>query len=206
MLRIAALIALVTLPGSIILEGWRDQARGRAPARRTITTVTCAADLGTGAKSGRRFCDVVIAKASSQSVTMVIPPHTGASTLRFDLHNRFTVPLGAPNPEQAFSRNAAMVAVVRSTGETIAHAAVVGEFRTAQDLFDRISGVGPGGLKAVAPGPAEPYEVTVPSTVSAIGITGVRVEVTTRAGRAIHDVEGRPVAIVSNLRIDYTPR
>jgi hypothetical protein len=183
-----------------------DQRAARPPARRTTTVVKCASDLGQGAKSGRQFCDVLITKAGAESVVMAIPPHTGPATLRFDLHNRFTVPLGPPDPGQAFARNAAVVAIRRSTGEEIRRAAVAGEFRTVQDLFDRIVGAGPGGVKAVAPGPVEAYEVTIPPTVTAITIAGVRVDVTTRDGRATHDREGVPVAIVSNLRIEYVPR
>ena len=113
--------------------------RGRAAARKTTTAAKCASDLGMGAKSGRQFCDVLITKAGAESVSMVLPPHNGAATLKFDLHNRFTVPLGTPDPAVAFARNAAMVVVKRSTGELIARAAVAGEFRTVQDLFDRIS-------------------------------------------------------------------
>jgi hypothetical protein len=180
--------------------------RGRAAARKTTTAVKCASDLGMGAKSGRQFCDVLITKAGAESVTMTLPPHNGTATLKFDLHNRFTVPLGTPDPAVAFARNSAMIVVKRSTGEPISRAAVAGEFRTVHDLFDRISGTGPGGVKAVAPGPAVSYEITIPSTVTAISIAGVSLEVTTRSARATRDSEGIPVAIVSNLRIEYVPR
>jgi hypothetical protein len=183
-----------------------DQRATKAPARRTTTAVTCSSDLGRGAKSARQFCDVLISKAGAESVVMAIPPHSGAATLRFDLHNRFVVPLGRSDPGAAFSRNSAIVAVLRSTGEQISRAAVAGEFRTVEDLFDRISGAGPGGVKAVAPGPAEAYQVEIPPTVSSISLVGVRVDVLTRAGQATHEREGIPVAIVSNLRIEYTPR
>jgi hypothetical protein len=180
--------------------------RGKAAARRTTTTAKCASDLGMGAKSGRQFCDVLITKAGAESVTMPLPAHNGTATLKFDLHNRFIVPLGTPDPAVAFARNAALIVVKRSTGEPLARAAVSGEFRTLQDLFDRISGGGPGNVKAVAPGPAVPYEITIPSTVTGITIAGVSVEVTTRSTRGMRDNEGTPVAIVSNLRIEYTPR
>ena len=180
--------------------------RASRPVRRTTTTAKCVSDLGLGAKSARQFCDVLITKPGAESIVMAIPPHTGTATLKFDLHNRFTVPLGKPDPGAAFARNAAMVAIRRSTGEEIDRAAVYSEFRTVQDLFDRIAGVGPGGVKVVAPGPAESYEISIPPTVSAISIAGLRLEVTTRDGRAIRDQEGVPVAIVSKLRIEYTPR
>jgi hypothetical protein len=180
--------------------------RGAKPTRRTTTAATCVADLGAGAKSARRFCDILITKPGAETVTMTIPPHTGTATLRFDLHNRFTVPLGPPNPAAHFVRQTAVIAVRRSTGEELTHVVVSSEYRSVGDLFDRITGVGPGGVKAVAPGPADSHEVTVPSTVTGIALGGVRVEVLSRDGRGTRDNDGIPVALVSNLRIEYTPR
>jgi hypothetical protein len=200
-----AWLAFVIVSGATALAA-NEQRSSKSPARRTSTAVTCSSDLGRGAKSARQFCDVLISKAGAESVVMVIPPHSGAATLRFDLHNRFVVPLGRPDPGAAFARHSAIVAVLRSTGEQISRAAVAAEFRTVQDLFDRISGTGPGGVKAVAPGPAEAYQVEIPPTVSSISMVGVRVEVLTRAGQATKENEGTPVAIVSNLRVEYTPR
>ena len=49
----------------------------------------------------------------------------------------------------------------------------------------------------------ESIRVTIPAGISAIGIVGVRLEVMTRALRANHDQPGRPIAIVSNARIQY---
>jgi hypothetical protein len=61
-------------------------------------------------------------------------------------------------------------------------------------------------VKAVAPGPAEPIRFTIPAGVSTVGIVGTRLEVLTRAtGTQTFETPGRPVAIVSNLRLDYTP-
>ncbi len=202
MMRSAVLLA-VGLASVAVLAA--DQ-RGAKPRRVTTTTATCRADLGPGATSARRFCDILITKAGAETVAMTIPAHTGTATLRFDLHNRFTVPLGPPNPGAAFARHTAVVAVHRSTGEILTHVVVESEFRTVRDLFDRITGVGPGGVKAVAPGPADPHEVTLPSTVTGIALGGVRVEVMTRDGQHTHTAEGLPVALVSNLRIDYLPR
>lgn len=198
------LLSIAIVAGAATLAA--DQRGAKPPARRTSTAVTCTSDLGRGAKSARQFCDVLISRAGAESVVMAIPPHTGTATLRFDLHNRFVVPLGRSDPGAAFTRQAAIVAILRSTGEQISRAAVAGEFRTVQDLFDRIAGAGPGGVKAVAPGPAEPYTVEIPPTVSSISLVGVRVEILTRAGQATKENEGTPVAIVSNLRIEYTPR
>lgn len=181
---------------------WPDQ-RGR----RTSTEVACAADLGAGLKTRRQFCDVVIAASGDASVAMAIPAHTGAATLLFDLHNRFLVPIVTLDPSVAFTRHLAVVSVIRPTGETIEQVAVMREFRSTDDLFDTIGGGGrPGGIKAVAPSEPEAIRITIPAGVSGIGIVGVRLDITTRAGKEVFDAPGRAIAIVSNPRISYTPR
>ena len=176
------------------------------PARRLSTAATCGAELGTGVKTHRRFCDVVIARDGTAGITISIPAHRGAAILRFDLHNRFTIPSPDVTAAQAFTRQMAVVAVIRPTGGIVDRAAVVGEFRTVSDLFDQISGGGSGsGPKAVAPGQAEPIEITIPTGLSSVSIVGVSLEATSRAGRDVFDAPGRPIAIVSNWRVEYTP-
>jgi hypothetical protein len=176
-------------------------------ARRTSTEVKCAADLGAGIKTKRQFCDVVIATSGDRSVWMPIPNHTGPATLLFDLHNRFLVPIVTLDPSLAFTRHLAVVGVLRSTGETIEQAAVMREFRSNEDLFDTIGGGGrPGGIKAVAPSEPEAVRITIPAGVTAIAIVGVRLDVTTRTGKEPFDSPGRAIAMVSNLRIQYSAR
>ena len=47
---------------------------------------------------------------------MPVPAHVGTATLRFDLHNRFAIPvLAVPGP-LAFARHEALIAVVRADG------------------------------------------------------------------------------------------
>jgi hypothetical protein len=46
----------------------------------------------------------------------------------------------------------------------------------------------------------------IPDGVSSVGIIGVSVERESAAGREIYDSPGRPVALASNFRIEYTPR
>ncbi len=138
---------------------------------------------------------------------MVIPAHTGQATLRFDLHNRFVVADAARSPAEAFERHAALVAIVSGAGEEIVRAAVTREYRTIEDLFDRITGGGrEGTFKAVAPGGPEPVVAIIPDGVSSVGIIGVSVEREAAGGREIFDSPGRPVALASNFRIEYTPR
>ena len=139
---------------------------------------------------------------------MSIPAHTGPATLTFDLHNRFTVPASGTPAGDWFMRATAQVAVVRPTGQVIERVAVRSEFRTIKDLFDRISGgAPPGGIKAVAPGRPESLRVTIPAGLNGAGIVGVRLEYSTLAQpHGAADTPGRPIAIVSNVRVEYVPR
>jgi hypothetical protein len=204
MLALAAVICGMTVT---VAAGQRAAGSAKAPGTRVSTANTCAASLGTGLKSKRTFCDVIIAKTPKESVAMVIPPHTGTVTLMFDLHNRFTLPAVPAATALAFARHEAIVSVVKPTGEVLGRAAIVREFRTAADLFDQITGGGrPGGVKAVAPGPAEPMRFTLPADLTSIGIVGARLQTFTRlGGDEVFETPGRPVAIVSNLRLEYHP-
>jgi len=193
----------------VALAGERPSQQRKKPAAppakaatKTSLDITCPSDLGKGVKSKRTFCDVTIGTDPGAGIVMRVPPHTGSTTVAFDLHNRFAVS-GATLP---FARASALVAVLNgSNGALIERAAVLGELRTELDLFDRLAGVGPGNSKTVAPGRAQGVKVTVPASVTSISIVGVRLELTNKDGRAEYATAGRPVAIGSNFRIEYTP-
>lgn len=173
-----------------------------APANKFVTESQCPSDLGRGVKSKRAFCDIAASTDPGKGASMRIPPHSGASKLRFDLHNRFAV-TGKTLP---FARASALIGILNANGgAVIDRAAVVSELRAELDLFDRIVGTGPGGTKTIAPGRPEAVTVTIPASVSAISIVGIRVGLTTKAGSEVFSSPGRPVAIVSNLRLEYTP-
>ncbi len=178
------------------------------PQRRVATDARCAAELGSGLTSRRGYCDVLITKSGQDSVYMSIPPHTGTATLFFDLHNRFTVPPSGTPAGEWFMRATALVATVRPTGQILERFAVRGEFRTIKDLFDRIGGgAPPGGLKTVAPGLPESVRATVPAGLNGVGIVGLRLEFSTLSEpKGVAGAPGRPMAIVSNVRVEYTPR
>jgi hypothetical protein len=177
---------------------------GRGGADGITTTVDCAAGLGSGVETRRTFCDVLIGTRPKDSVAMTIPPHTGAATLQFDLHNRFAVPPVMTQSALTFMHDEAVVAVVRADGAVLARAAVSRDFRTPRDLFDRLTGGGrPGGVKAVAPGLPEPIRVTIPAGVSSIGLVGTRLRIWRSGSDQTFDAPGRPIAIVSNARIDF---
>jgi hypothetical protein len=204
-MRTALLTGLIVTSSVLLLAGQRSTPAGRSAAPKDEGGVTCAADLGEGVKSKRNFCDVIIGSGGADSVLIALPARRGSATLTFDLHNRFTVPSAVPGPVLlAYARHEATVAVVAPSGDVLGRAVVTREFRTAADLFDQIGGgTRQGGVKAVAPGPPEQARIAVPAGVDSVGVVGSRLRVLTRAGgEQVFDTPGRPVAILSNVRID----
>ena len=91
-------------------------------------------------------------------------------------------------------------------GELLDRAGVQTEFRSAKDVYERISGgAGPGGVKAVAPVGDEPITITIPAGVDQVSLLGEVLDAFTPAGRESASA-GRPVAIVSKVMIEYRPR
>lgn len=203
-----AVCAGILSASSVIFASTPQRSAPKGPpakAPNVSTVATCAADLGTGVTTTRRFCDVIMTAKPADSIVLTIPAHRGAAKLYFDLHNRFAMPPESAAPAMVFARNSAIVAILGPKGE-IGRGAVVSEFRTVADLFDRIVGQGgPGGnVKSVGPGSATPVEMLIPAGVASVGIVGVRLDVTNRLGKQTYDTPGRPIAIASNLRVEYT--
>jgi hypothetical protein len=175
------------------------------PLPDVTTAFSCATDLGVGLKSRRKFCDVLISTSPKDGVMMTVPPHTGTTTLMFDLHNRYTPPpAGAAGP-QMYAKHTAVVAVLDQAGTEISKAAVSRELRTEVDIFDRVAGgIGPGGAIAVVPGRAESITLQLAESVTAIAVVGVSLEVTSLGEQGVFKSPGRPVAVGSNFRIEYT--
>jgi hypothetical protein len=173
-----------------------------------VTTVfSCGANLGEGLKSRRKFCDVIIGTRAKDGVTMTVPAHRGETTLMFDLHNRYTPPPTGASSAQMYAKHTAVVAILDQTGAEIGKAAVSRELRTDVDIFDRVAGgAGPGGAIAVVPGRAEAITLRLPEPVTAIAVVGVSVDVMSLAEQGAFTTPGRPVAIGSNFRIEYTRR
>jgi hypothetical protein len=203
--RLAGAVVAVTIAVASVSAGAQGRTgAGRATGARVSRAAACAFDLGTGARTKQRYCDVVVATTGAESVALPVPSRTGTASLLLDLHPRVQLQPGVTNPVDAYVRSAAVVAVVRNDGRLIERAAVMYEYRTLTDLIDRLPGTGPDGFKVVAPGKAEPVRVAIPAGVTSVGIVGVRVEYTTaRVRYAVFDAPGRPVAIVSNMRIEY---
>jgi hypothetical protein len=213
---LASLVVLITAAGAV-LESQTTGARGRAttrgraaaPATRTEPAMfECPSLLGEGVQTKRSFCDVLTGTNSAEGIIINLPPHTGPVTLRFDLHNRHTYSEELIKANRANRQYTATIGVLTADNTLLTRAVVQNEFRTAADLVDRVSGgAGPGGVKAVAPSGTEPIMVTIPAAEQSISILGEKLTVI-RADSAVPDnfsTPGRPVAIISNVTLEYRP-
>jgi len=178
-----------------------------APRADITSAFSCAADLGVGLKSRRKFCDLIISSSTKDGVMMTIPAHAGPTMLMFDLHNRYTPPAAGAAPADVYAKHTAIVAVLDQSGTEVSKAAVSRELRTDVDIFDRVAGgVGPGGAIAVAPGRPEAIVLRLAESVTAIAVVGVSLEIMSVGEQGTFTTAGRPVAIGSNFRIEYTRR
>jgi len=209
--RIAALLIVAALAGQVVLSA---QTKPRPPARRAATVplkteeamVNCPTVLGEGAKTGRMFCDVLIEREPIAGVVISFPPHTGDVTLSFTLHNRHTYSEDEVKNKRAYHRYTASIGVMALDNTLLSRAIVQNEFRTPADLVDRVlGGAGQGGLKAVAPTGAENIVLTIPEMEQGVSLLGEKLSVIRVDGKDDFSTPGRPIAIVSNVMIEYRP-
>ena len=189
----------------------------RAPARRPVAppppaiktepaVVKCPQVLGEGVKTRRTYCDVLIERDPSAGILITIPAHSGPATLLFDLHNRHTYSEEAVKSGQGYNRYTASIGVLTLDNTLISRAAVQNEFRGPADLVDRMpGGGGPGGLKAVAPTGTESVAIQIPQDVTQMTILGEKLSVVRVDGSDDFRASGRPIAIVSNITVEYRP-
>jgi hypothetical protein len=216
--RIALAVVLALAVCAVTADAQqRRRTPTRKPAARTVkpapvplrtepAKVRCTESLGTGVRTGASYCFVLAGADPAEGVLIAIPPRTGDATLRFDLHSRHTYSEEQVKAGRGFAAYTAVIGVLSLTGELIDRAAIQTEFRSAADVHERISGgAGPGGVKAVAPVGREPIAITIPAGIDQVSLLGEVLDATTAAGRET-TAPGRPVAIVSNITLEYRPR
>jgi hypothetical protein len=176
---------------------------------KTMTVVaetTCPSVLGTGVTTGLRFCDVTISRNPADGIIVRVPPHKGLATLSFDLHNRHTYSAEQVKAGRGYAAYTATMGVLTMDGTLLARGVVRGEFRTSRDLVDRVGGgAGVGGVKAVAPTGTEPIAIDVPEEVTEVSLLGEKLSVVRYEGPESFSAAGRPIAVVSNIQVEYVP-
>jgi hypothetical protein len=206
---VALLVAVVAGSGPGLEAQRRRTPARKPPAPPPIKTepanVKCAEPLGTGVRSKASYCFVLAGRDPAAGIIVTIPAHAGEATLLFDLHNRHTYSEEEMRAGRVFAKYSAIIGVLTMEGDLLARGAVQSEFRHARDLHERISGgAGPGGVKAVAPIGREVVSVAIPEKVTGVSLLGEVLDATTPAGRETA-TPGRPVALVSNVRVEYRP-
>lgn len=209
-LALATVVVLLAIGASLDAQT-KPAPRARVPARpatkREPADVTCAATLGLGVKTGRTFCDVLTGRDPADGILIKIPPHTGPVTLSFDLHARHTYSEELVKAGKAFARYTGTAGILTMNNDLVQRAVVLAEFRAIADAFDRIGGgAGPGGLKAVVPVSIEPVTVKLPEKVEQVSLLGEKLKVVRLDGEFTFATPGQPVALVSNIQVEYRPR
>lgn len=206
--RLAFLSLCVIVASSLAIAQTRRTPARPAPAPPPVKEapqMTCPAPLGSGVSTKLSFCDVLIGRDPAAGILITIPPHRGDVKLTFDLHNRHTFSEEQMKDKRAaYARYTAAIGALTMDNTLISRAAVQNEFRVSGDLIDRIGGgAGPGGLKAVAPTGQESITMTVPEAENQVSILGEKLLVERAEGTATYTAVGRPIAIISNVMIEY---
>lgn len=177
------------------------------PPTKIQAELQCPSELGVGAKTKRRFCDVLTGRDPKGGILVSIPPHRGPLTLSFELHNRHTYSEELIKAKTAFRQYTATIGVLTMDNTLIDRAIIQSDFRTTADLFDRIEGgAGPGGFKAVAPAGDETITMELPENVGdQVSILGESLKVKRPDGDDNFTAPGRPIASISNVMLEYRP-
>jgi hypothetical protein len=208
---VAILLVVPFLGGAAFGQAQRAPARRPAapaqPVTRTEPAVfACPSLLGDGVQTKRPFCDVLTGRDTAEGIIIELPPHAGPVTLTFDLHNRHTYSEELIKTNRAYRHYTATIGVLTADNTLLTRAVVQNEFRTAADVVDRVSGgAGPGGVKAVAPTGTESISITIPEAEKTVSILGEKLTVIRADGTDTFNLPGRPIAIISNVMLQYRP-
>jgi hypothetical protein len=192
-------------------------AQARKPARKpappppaaliqVAPEMTCPAPLGVGVKTRTVFCEVMAGRDPATGVLIQVPPHKGPATLTFNLHNLHLYSEEQVKAHRAYARYTATIGLLTMDNTLISRAVVQSEFRAASDLVDRVGGgAGVGGVKAVAPTGTEAITIAIPEGENQVSLLGEKLSVERMDGAATYTQPGRPIAVVSNVMLEYHP-
>ena len=205
-LLLAALVALLATPSDTGAQTRRPAPKPRETLRTEPADLSCNATLGAGVRTGRTFCDVLAGRDPSGGIIVRFPKHTGPLTLFFDLHNRHTYSAEQEKAGRAYTRYTATIGVLTMDNTLLSRAVIQSEFRKEADLFDRVAATGGvTGVKAVAPTGVESIAIEVPAGIDQVSILGEKLATSRLDGDALYTAPGRPVAVISQVVVEYKP-
>ena len=190
----------------------RRGGRAAAPPAAALTSeapeMQCPAPLGFGVQTKRMYCDVLTGRDPADGIQITLPPHTGELVLTFDLHNRHLYSEELVRTNRGYRQYTATIGVLMPDNTLLTRAIVQNEFRAAADLVDRIGAdTGAAAVKAVAPTGSEPITLRIAAGVERVSILGEKLTVI-RPDSSAPDVfvaPGRPIAVISNVMVEYRP-
>jgi len=213
-LGFAVVVTMLVVSASTVSAQTRKPpvpAKKPAPAAAALTKVappmTCPAPLGIGVKTKGAFCEVRAGRDPEGGVLIKLPSRRGPATLTFDMHNLQLYSDEQVKAKRAYAKYTATIGVLTMDNTLISRAVVQSEFRSAADLVDRVGGgAGPGGVKAVAPTGLESIVVTIPEGEEQVSLLGEKLIVEGMTGSpSMFTQTGRPIAVVSNVMLEYRP-
>jgi hypothetical protein len=173
---------------------------------REAPLMQCPAVLGNGIKTQRLFCDILTGTDPAEGLRVSIPSHQGPATLLFTLHNRQAAADEGSKGSPVYARYTAALRVVTPTGAILRQPVVQSEFRGPTDLVERIAGgAGRGGVKAVAPTGSEAITLDLPPGITEVSLLGEKLTIERLDGTEVITAPGRPIAVVSQVQIEYRP-
>jgi len=200
--RLVAVLGLgVWVVACLVASPVTGQTRRIEPAE-----VHCPSVLGVGIESDTIYCDLQVGNEVADGIKVIVPAHRGEATVSFTFHARHTYSEEEVTRGRGYARYL-VTAAVATTEEVLTRPVVLAEFHTEDDLVDRVSGgAGPGGVKAVAPVGAERIHVQVPQAVTEISIVGLSLDMQRVSGRETVESVGRPIAVISDVQVEYRAR
>ena len=203
-------LTLVTAPVFAQARRTTPPRAAPAPTPPALTTIDvgldCPSPLGTGAQTRLLYCDVMTGRDQADGIVIPLPPHTGPVTLSFELHNRHLYSEELVKTGRGYRRYTATIGVLTADNTLLSRFVVQNEFRTAADLVERISAeTGPGLVKAVAPSGTEMVSLVIPAEETSVSILGEKLTVIRPDGVDNFASPGRPVAVVSRVKLEYRP-
>ncbi len=168
--------------------------------------VRCPSVLGVGVNTDLAFCDILIQQDAGLGARVMLPARRGEATVSFNLHNRHNYSEDEVETGRAFASYTAEIAVASFEGNVLGRRFIQSEFRSGDDLVDRITGgAGPLGLKAISPTGNERVFLKIPVELDEIFIVGQSLEVMRTDSRENIVDAGRTVAVISDVRVEYQP-
>jgi hypothetical protein len=200
-------LMVVMPPAPVVAQVRKPAAKPTAGAvlRTEPADISCNETLGSGMRTGRTFCDVLSGREASAGIIVQLPKHTGPATLYFDLHNRHTYSAEEEKAGRAYTRYTATIGVLTMENTLLTRAVIQSEFRKEGDLFDRITASGTAGMKAVAPTGVESIAIDIPADIDRVSILGEKLATSRLGGDALYTAPGRPVAVISQVVVEYKP-